>query len=359
MIFTTAATLHALQSEDDLPFVQVHDGSVPFHIEQVIQGDILIRCRHLTFKKQRVSMFRAAFHTGYVPPNVLRLSKSQLDGACTDKRYADDFFLDLIFEKVDAETATKHLEEQEAEEVTDGDGESKVTRGKGPIVTASSYDTMLHGDSRFWDVITKRRQEKNKQKDDNPLCGKTVGRRRGDQKKAQDGGKDAKGGPQNKRSSFETFSIGNEFDFLPSADKKQEKPPKEPKEEKDSLMEALNALDEEEAPVRKEEHPGTEEIVFHSASAKETKEPSFLCDPSEYMGLSPAQGDEGGAAAKTADSDRETTTESDSNLIGDTTTDIEDMDALLASAEDDFADLDLDGLDDDDDLEDLENMLKI
>ena len=32
-------------------------------------------------------MFRAAFHTGYVPCGVLRLGKAQLDGACVDSRF--------------------------------------------------------------------------------------------------------------------------------------------------------------------------------------------------------------------------------------------------------------------------------
>ena len=65
-------------------------------------------------------MFRAAFHTGYVPPNVLRLTKEQLDGACNDKRYPDNFFLDLIFDKVDAETVAKHLKEHGEEEESKG-----------------------------------------------------------------------------------------------------------------------------------------------------------------------------------------------------------------------------------------------
>lgn len=34
---------------------------------------------------------------GYVPDGVLRLTKSDLDGACNDSRFDDDFFIDLIF----------------------------------------------------------------------------------------------------------------------------------------------------------------------------------------------------------------------------------------------------------------------
>jgi hypothetical protein len=47
-----------------------------------------------------VSMFRAGFHTGYVPSGVLRLTKAQLDGSNADPRYDDDFFIDLIFAPV-------------------------------------------------------------------------------------------------------------------------------------------------------------------------------------------------------------------------------------------------------------------
>ena len=47
-----------------------------------------------------MSMFRAGFHTGYVPSGVLRLTKAQLDGSNADPRYDDDFFIDFIFAPV-------------------------------------------------------------------------------------------------------------------------------------------------------------------------------------------------------------------------------------------------------------------
>ena len=40
------------------------DQSVAFSVDAVLQGDLLLRCRHLTAKGTRVSMFRAGFHTG-------------------------------------------------------------------------------------------------------------------------------------------------------------------------------------------------------------------------------------------------------------------------------------------------------
>lgn len=345
LIFTTAANLHVQQTDEELPFVQVVDGTVPFNVEEVIQGDILIRCRHLTFNKQRVSMFRAAFHTGYVPPNVLRLTKSQLDGACTDKRFPDDFFLDLIFEKVDTETATKHLEEQAADEHADGGDGSPAKGGKGPVVKAASYDAMLQGDSRFWDVIANRRQEQSSQKKKDPLWGPTVGRRRGEGKKKA-ATKESDTAPK-ERTPFDTFSIGNEFDFLPvePTAAAEQKPA-----EKDSLMEALGALDDEEVE--------TEEVVFEDTAPKASTQPT------ETTAESPS-----GAVSTSETAENKPSTAEDSNAASKDTTPapsrasstvdgLDDMDALLAATEDDLGDINLDDFDDDEDLGDLEAMLK-
>jgi hypothetical protein len=338
LIFTTAAKLHVQQADEELPFVQKVDGTIPFNVEQIIQGDILIRCRHLTFKKQRVSMFRAAFHTGYVPPNVLRLNKSQLDGACSDKRFPDDFFLDLIFEKADAETATKHLEEQEGE----GGAGVEEPKGKGPVVTASGFDAMLQGDSRFWDVIAQKKEEQVQKKNEDPLFGPTVGRRRGDnaKKETTDELSDMTSKSPKERTQLETFSIGNEFDFLPM---ESASPPAPAAQTKDDLMEALDALDED-------EYRGTEEIVFDSAPASVvTKSSQEALDASGKDGSQEDENDEE-AETSTPTAVAESV-KSDSN--------IDDMDALLASADEDLGGLDFDGLDDDDaDIEDLENFLK-
>ena len=70
----------------------------------------------MSFSGARVSMFRAGFHTGYVPSGVLRLTKAQLDGSNADPRYDDDFFIDLIFAPVT---------------VANSDGESGLSTGAG------------------------------------------------------------------------------------------------------------------------------------------------------------------------------------------------------------------------------------
>lgn len=341
LVFTTAAAMSYSQSENDLPFCCPSDGPISFNVETIVQGDILIRCRHLTRKGQRVSMFRAAFHTGYIPPKVMRLTKTQLDGACSDRRYADDFFLDLIFEACDAEMASKHLlnapKEEEEENVAamaeeTAQNEAAARRQGGTVtgatanVSATAYDTMLHRDSRFWEVIAERRRENTKKMasagaieddDDDALekkyCGPTIGRRR-DLQTGKGGGKDGDGGKNEKEQSsvqptqeekkaIEAFSIGGEFDFLGADEEDQsgadhhgtqtpvphveeDVPPTPPK--KDDLMDALMALDEDDeidtpSPVatRKKEPEieqaqtqtkadasdlGTEEVVFEHNS---------------------------------------------------------------------------------------------
>lgn len=300
LVFTTAASVNYAQTKDDLPFCSTADGPVSFLIETVLQGDVLLRCRHLTKSGQRVSMFRAAFHTGYVPPKVLRLTKAQLDGACGDKRFPDDFFLDLIFEPCDAATATKHLMSDKVGgggggggEVESGGEEGAANEaaerrsmgtagvpGSNNVVSATSYDTMLHRDSRFWDVIAKRREENMKKQaeldkkgeeakkveDDDtntPLFGPTIGRRRhfvrsqptsasGDDKSGSAEAGNSNAPPTDR---MNAFSIGEDFglnspsksttDGTDSKARPLEIPVTPQPKEKDALMEALMDLDDD------------------------------------------------------------------------------------------------------------------
>lgn len=50
----------------ELKWVSSEEGSVSFNVDSAVQGDLLLRCRHADSSGTRVSMFRAAFHTGYV-----------------------------------------------------------------------------------------------------------------------------------------------------------------------------------------------------------------------------------------------------------------------------------------------------
>lgn len=103
LIATSAA--QGSNNPDDklsLRWIKGEEGSASFSVDCVVQGDILLRCRHAARSGARVSMFRCGFHTGYVPSGVLRLTKAQLDGSSSDSRYSEDFFVDLIFAPVQA-----------------------------------------------------------------------------------------------------------------------------------------------------------------------------------------------------------------------------------------------------------------
>jgi C2 domain of PTEN tumour-suppressor protein len=261
LLHTAPASLHFQQGENELPFCRVVDGNISFNVNLVIQGDILVRARHLTPSKRRLSMFRAAFHTGYAPPNVMRLTKLQLDGACTDDRFVSDFFLDLLLEPVSAEDASKLFQLQDAMKATSTDKfESGAKPQHGSAVEASVEDSMLYGDSRFWDVIKNRMKENaSTTASTDPLWGPTVGRRR-ESKRTQhdpvtppaDENFAAVEQPQS-GDMLGTFSIGGEMEFLPFVERSEKSQANlidvlkvtasEPK--KDSLLEALmGALDD-------------------------------------------------------------------------------------------------------------------
>lgn len=379
LLATAPASLHYQQAQNELPFVQVADGTVSFNINCVVQGDILIRCRHLTSKKTRISMFRAAFHTGYVPPKVLRLKRAELDGACNDERFKDDFFVDLIFEAMDAEEASKLIMEQERQlmlkhvetethtddgsnaAATAGDSdEAKALAGGAKHVSSAAYDIMLHRESRFWDVISARRQEQASsdakgEHSKDPTWGPTIGRRRNFDKPNRAAAEQedvAKLNAQEK--DFQTFSIGGELDFLPQEENKTAvtEPPK-----KDSLMEALmGALGEEGEP-----DDGPEAVIFDYSSSVPTSDATSDAKV-------PATSDSASAASscKTPEAGSGNTEKAPSVTNSDEIDDVAalladadlnldgDVDALLAdTGGDDGIDLDFD----DDELEDLENFL--
>lgn len=331
------------QQLEDLPFVQVCDGTIPFEVDQVVSGDILVRARHLTRDNKRISMFRAAWHTGYCASNVLRLTKAQLDGACTDPRYPDDFFVDLIFEKVSAEIATKHIEEQQEE--GELDEQDKVAEDKGTVVKATAFDVMLSGDSRIWEIISNRKKQHMKQmRKSPPTKGPTIGSRRKENK-----GTDSKT-DQDRTKTGETskqaqFSIGGGFSM--ATDNFTLETPGMP--EKDSLMEALNALDIDD----KAEKSGERELIVFDTS-------SNLMNDFRSVKMEETQS----TTKESSKSINETETLTPENSGHDLLEDIDDddlagMDALLASVENGIDDVNLEGFDETDDLglDDFENML--
>jgi len=130
-------------SKTNLKWISTMEGNASFRLECAVQGDILIRCRHCSTTGAKISMFRAAFHTGYISGGVLRLTKAQLDGTAGDPRYPEDFFIDLIFSPFDPSS----LKDMEA------DG-----------LSSDKYETGIHKDIRFWEAISLRKSKSKKRR---------------------------------------------------------------------------------------------------------------------------------------------------------------------------------------------------
>ncbi|KAK7239599.1 phosphatidylinositol-3,4,5-trisphosphate 3-phosphatase [Aureococcus anophagefferens] len=128
------------------PWAGPAEGSLVFHVDCVVHGDLLVRCRHLDEHGGRTSMFRAALHA--------------LDGACGDDRFDDDFFVDLIFAPLEREN-----DEDGGNDAPGGSaaararrraaGEARARRPARRLLPA--YDALLHKDSLFWRDIEDRK----------------------------------------------------------------------------------------------------------------------------------------------------------------------------------------------------------
>lgn len=207
-------------------------------------------------------------HTGYIPPKVLRLRKREIDGACNDKRYPDDFFIDLVFDECSADVASKILvtssSNSTGKDVSKQSNDVKESKNNTSL-TASAYDSMLHRDSRFWDVIAKRRSEISKlyssqgkdEEKSSSFYGPLVGRRRefANEKVSMESKDKISTNQATYQSGIHSFTIGEELDFTTEKDSHvsqnagnqgSQVGESSIKNKKDDLMEALMALDDDE-----------------------------------------------------------------------------------------------------------------
>jgi hypothetical protein len=74
----------------------IEDLSIVFDMELELQDDVFVRCRHLGRNGQGVTIFRLMFHTSFIQSDVIRFTKSTLDGANNDNRFPDTFRVDFI-----------------------------------------------------------------------------------------------------------------------------------------------------------------------------------------------------------------------------------------------------------------------
>lgn len=187
---SVATSVNSKSKALHLAWIPTTEGSASFAVNTPIRGDILLRCRHANGGDgaERVSMFRAAFHTGYVPSGVLRLTKEQLDGPIGDSRFDEDFFIDLIFAPVvkssmsssatpsapstsSAAGVVTPAGKSHADSTTSSNSPAIITTAKRVsdggleiIESSDKYEESLHKDKRFWDNIAARKQKAKKRK---------------------------------------------------------------------------------------------------------------------------------------------------------------------------------------------------
>lgn len=82
----------------DAPLVSYYpsDISIVFELDLEIEGDILIRCRHLGKDNKPITILRAMIHTAFYNDLIIRLHKSDLDGPFNDDRFSGTFNMDLV-----------------------------------------------------------------------------------------------------------------------------------------------------------------------------------------------------------------------------------------------------------------------
>jgi len=102
-----------------LRFYDESEGHIKFEVNKEIMGDVLVRIRHLSEDEKgtesKVSVCRFAFHTGYLETEgVIRFKKTQLDGAWNSKKFAKDFWIDLLLGAENTSTMANAKAEQNA-----------------------------------------------------------------------------------------------------------------------------------------------------------------------------------------------------------------------------------------------------
>lgn len=86
--------------------VRAGEGVIKFDVNMEMQSDIVLSFYHIERrgvapggKWKRVFMFRAQFYTGFVKENMLRFTRSNLDGTSENSgKFAPDFFVEAFFD---------------------------------------------------------------------------------------------------------------------------------------------------------------------------------------------------------------------------------------------------------------------
>lgn len=93
------------------------------------------------------------------------MEKAQLDGANTDFRFSEDFFVDLIFEPASKEVEANFAANNSALPTDSGGSSSSSSSASIPGAGSTStsivdkYENSLHRDTRFWDAVSFRKSK--------------------------------------------------------------------------------------------------------------------------------------------------------------------------------------------------------
>jgi protein-tyrosine phosphatase len=87
--------------------------NIVFPVEKLVRGDILVVMEHSALvSSEKVARF--AFNTGMIPSDATKLvfSKSDIDEACSDARFPNDFAFEIYFERVPLQSLDKEVREE-------------------------------------------------------------------------------------------------------------------------------------------------------------------------------------------------------------------------------------------------------
>jgi len=149
LLYTSTGKSHL---DDGLRWYTQQDDTIFFPVNQVLEGDILIRIRHYSRQGKRISMMRFGFYTGFLEPGPIRLTKHEIDGACDSDKFPDDFFVDLSLSAVPDEQG------QPTQGTLPTEFWTMVSQRKEPSQVHSSSFTLLGGDDDV-DVEVKNQDE--------------------------------------------------------------------------------------------------------------------------------------------------------------------------------------------------------
>lgn len=74
------------------------DNCIIFNVNSLLFSDTIIEVLHKGDNKFK-QLFSIQFHSLFITDDAIRFTRAQIDGACKDIRYPEEFFIDLLFDQ--------------------------------------------------------------------------------------------------------------------------------------------------------------------------------------------------------------------------------------------------------------------